>query len=109
MNYQDSIDTRFTLHSTTGDRAKKSWQTMTRMKKETLPDGTAVFHVLFAGDDFEKKITRMTGLLDPGTRAQVILEQDVPDVDAQDLPRAKAVLDSLGFQKAPDGSYTRCI
>ncbi len=61
MENQDSIDARFTLHSTTADQAKKSWQTMTRMRRETAPDGTVVFHVLFAGDDFEKKITRMTG------------------------------------------------
>ena len=109
MENQDSIDARFTLHSTTAGQAKKSWQTMTRMRKETLPDGTAVFHVLFAGDDFEKKITRMTGLLDPGTRAEVILEKDVPDVDAQDLPRAEAVLEGLGFRKGSDGTYSRCM
>ncbi len=109
MENQDSIDARFTLHSTTADQAKKSWQTMTRMRRETAPDGTVVFHVLFAGDDFEKKITRMTGLLDPGTRAEVILEKNVPDVDAQDLPRAEAVLADLGFQKGPDGNFAKCM
>ena len=104
---EQDIDARFTLHSTTSDQAKKSWQTMTRMRRETAGDGTAVFHILFAGDDFEKKITRMTNLVDPGTRMEVIFEKDVPDVDAQDLPRAEKVLAGLGFVRDRDRVFTK--
>jgi glycosyltransferase A (GT-A) superfamily protein (DUF2064 family) len=102
------IDPRFTLHSTTDDRAKKSWQTMTRMKRQ-MEGTTTVLRILFAGDDFEKKVSRMAGLADAGTVVKVVFEKDVPDVDAQDLERAQAALQKLGFTGHPDGSWTKTM
>ena len=49
----------------------------------------------------------MTNLVDPGTRMEVIFEKDVPDVDAQDLPRAEKVLAGLGFVRERDRVFTK--